>query len=186
METLVALQRWIYGSLSADLSAFAVSRDWALLTVALPIGIVFGAINALTPGHGKIILASYIVGSRLKAFRAMAVAGTLAFTHVFMAVLIALAAASLVARTLGGAGRAPLLENLSMGLIMLLGLWFLIRAFRDHKHTPGEGLLVGMAAGLVPCPLTLFAMFAALSRGVPEAGLTFAVAMMLGVSLTLG
>ena len=35
--------------------------------------------------------------------------------------------------------------------------------------------MVGVIAGLVPCPLTLFAMFLALSRGVPEAGLTFAV-----------
>jgi nickel/cobalt exporter len=46
--------------------------------------------------------------------------------------------------------------------------------------------MVGVIAGLVPCPLTLFAIFFALSRGVPEAGLTFAVAMMLGVGLTLG
>jgi len=45
--------------------------------------------------------------------------------------------------------------------------------------------MVGVIAGLVPCPLTLFAMFLALSRGVPEAGLTFAVAMMLGVGATL-
>ena len=46
--------------------------------------------------------------------------------------------------------------------------------------------MVGFVAGLVPCPLTLFAMFFALSRGVPEAGLIFAVAMMLGVLATLG
>jgi ABC-type nickel/cobalt efflux system permease component RcnA len=46
--------------------------------------------------------------------------------------------------------------------------------------------MVGVVAGLIPCPLTLFTMFFALSRGVPEAGLTFALAMMLGVGLTLG
>ena len=46
--------------------------------------------------------------------------------------------------------------------------------------------MVGVIAGLVPCPLTLFAMFLALGRGVPEAGLMFAAAMMLGVGLTLG
>lgn len=40
-------------------------------------------------------------------------------------------------------------------------------------------------AGLVPCPLTLFAMFYALARGVPEAGLMFAVAMMLRILATL-
>ena len=45
--------------------------------------------------------------------------------------------------------------------------------------------MVGVVAGLVPCPLTLFAMVVALGRGVPEAGLTFAAATMVGVGLTL-
>ncbi|WP_245513688.1 MULTISPECIES: hypothetical protein [unclassified Mesorhizobium] len=41
-------------------------------------------------------------------------------------------------------------------------------------------------AGLVPCPLTLFVMTFAIARGVPWAGLAFAVAMMAGVAITLG
>ena len=45
--------------------------------------------------------------------------------------------------------------------------------------------MVGIVAGLVPCPLTLFAMFLSLSKGVVIAGLTFATAMMIGVGLTL-
>ena len=44
---------------------------------------------------------------------------------------------------------------------------------------------MGFVAGLVPCPLTLFAMFFALARGIPEAGLVFAIAMMFGVLTTL-
>ena len=45
--------------------------------------------------------------------------------------------------------------------------------------------MVGVIAGLIPCPLTLFAMFLALARGVPKAGLTFALSMFLGVGLAL-
>ena len=45
--------------------------------------------------------------------------------------------------------------------------------------------MVGVVAGLIPCPLTLFVMFLSLARGVPEAGLTFALAMITGVGLTL-
>ena len=45
--------------------------------------------------------------------------------------------------------------------------------------------MVGVVAGLVPCPLTLFVMVFALSRGVPEAGFAFAVAMLTGIMLTL-
>jgi ABC-type nickel/cobalt efflux system permease component RcnA len=185
LDHLIALQRWIYTALSADLNAFATTRDWIALAAVLPAGILFGAVHALTPGHGKSILASYLVGSRLAAVRALAVAAVLALTHVGSAVLLALLAAPLVTRTLGGVGRAPTLEGLSRGLLIAIGLWLLLRAWRGRSHPHGEGLVVGFVAGLVPCPLTLFAMFFALSRGVPEAGLVFALAMMLGVLLTL-
>src|SRR5207248_2229142 len=69
--------------------------------------------------------------------------------------------------------------------LVAIGLWLILRAWRGRSHPHGEGLAVGFVAGLVPCPLTLFAMFFALSRGVPEAGLVFAAAMMLGVLTTL-
>jgi ABC-type nickel/cobalt efflux system permease component RcnA len=70
-------------------------------------------------------------------------------------------------------------------MLGLIGLWFLARAFRGEVHRHREGLMVGVIAGLIPCPLTLFAMFLALACGVPEAGLTFALSLMLGVGLTL-
>jgi len=66
-----------------------------------------------------------------------------------------------------------------------VGLWLLLRASLGRPHVHGEGILAGVAAGLIPCPLTLFLMFFATSRGVPEAGLTFAFAMVIGVGLVL-
>jgi len=185
VDVLIAIQRWIYGSLTAGLTAFATTHDWAALAAVLPLGIVFGAVHALTPGHGKTLLASYLVGSRLAPIRATAVAAVQALTHVGSAVVIALTAAPLVTRTLVGVGRAPALEALSRGLLIAIGAWLVFRALRRRPHLQGEGFAVGFVAGLVPCPLTLFAMLFALGRGVPEAGVTFAVAMAIGVGLTL-
>jgi nickel/cobalt transporter (NicO) family protein len=185
LDQLIAWQRWIYAALSADLVSFAETRNWMALAVVLPTGILFGAVHALTPGHGKSILASYLIGSRLVPLQATAVASIMALTHVGTAVLIALTAAPLITRTLGGVGRAPALEFLSRGLLVAIGLWLIVRAWRGRAHPHGEGLAVGFVAGLVPCPLTLFAMFFAMSRGVIEAGLVFAGAMMIGVLLTL-
>ena len=189
MEFLVAIQRSINSVITADLSAFAATRDWMTLLAVLPLGILFGAAHALTPGHGKTVLATYLAGSRLTALRGLIVAAVLTLTHIGSAVVLALVAAPLVSRTLGTAGRAFTLEHLSRGMLLVIGLWLIARAFRtrdgvDHQHS-GEGVMVGIVAGLIPCPLTLFTMFFALSRGVPEAGLTFALAMMLGVGLTL-
>src|SRR5262249_59234678 len=118
---LYAAQRWIYASLTGQLSEFAHTRDWAALGLVLPLGIVFGAVHALTPGHGKSVLASYLVGARLAMLRSLAVAGALALTHVGSAVGLALLAAPLLTRTPGGGGRAPRPGMLSLSLLAEVG-----------------------------------------------------------------
>ena len=187
MNWLGDIQQTIYAAIGSHLGAFAASRDWGALATILPLGIVFGAVHALTPGHGKTLLASYLIGSRLAPLRGLVVSSVLAATHVLSSVLIALFAMQLLTRTLAGAGRAPLAEDISRGLLVLIGAWFVVRAIRGHTHHPRqEGIAVGFIAGLVPCPLTLFVMVTALARGVPAAGLTFAASMLAGIALTLG
>jgi nickel/cobalt exporter len=185
MERLVEWQSWIHASVAAQLTAFAATHDWAGLAAVLPLGIVFGAIHALTPGHGKSVLASYLVGSETAFVRGIGVAGILAVTHVLSAVVLALAVTPLITRGLGGAGQSPVLETVSRGLIVAIGVWLLVRVWRGQRHLHGEGPVFGFVAGLVPCPLSLFVMVMALARGVPEAGLVFVAGMMAGVALTL-
>ncbi|HET7717062.1 MAG TPA: ABC transporter permease [Bauldia sp.] len=185
MDFLIDLQQWIRASVADELAGFETSRSLAFLIGMLPLGIAFGAVHALTPGHGKTVLASYLVGSRLGMVQGAGVAGALSATHVASAVLLALVGAPLLSRTIAGAGRSDLIEDVSRGLIALIGVWLLVRALRGERHPRGEGMAVAVAAGLVPCPLTLFAMIYALSHGVPEAGLVFALAMLIGITLTL-
>ncbi|MGO8627713.1 sulfite exporter TauE/SafE family protein [Rhizobium ruizarguesonis] len=54
-----------------------------------------------------------------------------------------------------------------------------------HHHYSGQDLAVGIASGLVPCPLTLFVMTFSMSKGVPVAAVPFAMVMMIGVAVTL-
>ncbi len=185
MDWLAAIQGNIRGVLIGEFSKYAASPDVSLLLWLFPLGVLFGAVHALTPGHSKTVVASYVLGSRLSILRSLGVSSALAFVHVASAVVIALTAAALVKRTIGGAGRAPALETISGALLLILGLWLLWRGLTRHAHVRGEGLVVGMAAGLIPCPLTLFAMVLAQSRGVPEVGVAFAGMMMVGVALTL-
>lgn len=185
MQALVDLQKWIHGVIGAYLDAFATTGDWLSLSAVLPLGILFGAVHALTPGHGKTVLASYLVGSRLAVAKSIGVAAVLSVTHVMSAVVLALVGAPLLSRTIVGAGRSDILEDVSRGLIALIGVWLVVRAVRAKPHIRGEGLGVAFVAGLIPCPLTLFVMFLAIARGVPEAGLTFAAAMLIGITLTL-
>ncbi|RWN65045.1 MAG: ABC transporter permease [Mesorhizobium sp.] len=184
-QILVEFQRTIYLTLGEQIKLLSVGGDWLAFMGFLPMGVVFGAAHALTPGHSKAVLATYLAGSDAKVPRGLLVSITLSFTHVMIAVLIAVLSLPLVSIALGSVGRAPLLEDISRGLLGLIGVWMLWRALshgRRHKH---EGEAVGVMAGLIPCPLTLFVMTFAMSRGIPGAGILFAITMMVGVALTL-
>lgn len=187
MQDIIGFQREIYLAFADQIAAFARGGGWTAFLLYLPMGIVFGAAHALTPGHSKMILATYLAGSPLGIIKGLVVSLALSFTHVTVAVLIALLSLPLVSVSLVSIGRAPMLEDISRGILGLIGLWMLYRALchRPHKHDQGEGVAFGFMAGLVPCPLTLFVMSFAISRGVPQAGVAFAGTMMLGVALTL-
>jgi nickel/cobalt exporter len=186
LQDLVAIQREIYLAFADRISEFAASGDWTLLAAYLPMGILFGAVHALTPGHSKAVLATYLTGSTASVPRGLAVSLVLSFVHVGMSALIALLSLPLVSVALGSVGRAPFLEDISRGLLGVIGLWMLWQGFRGAGHGHGQGMAAGLAAGLIPCPLTLFVMTFAISRGVPEAGVAFALVMMIGVALVLG
>lgn len=186
-QEAVSVQRDIYLAFAGRIRTFAETGDWWQLAVFLPMGIVFGAVHAMTPGHSKLVLATYLAGSPAKARQALGVSLLLSFVHVSMAVAIALLALPLVSVALGSVGRAPMLEDLSRGLLGLIGLWMIWQALRPpaHSHTTGQNTAFAIMSGLIPCPLTLFVMTFAITRKVPEAGVAFAVVMMIGVAATL-
>jgi len=90
----------------------------------------------------------------------------LIITHVGSAVVLVLTGFALLERTIGNAGRAPMLEHASHVLILLLGLWLFIRAVRPHRHDDERsGFALAFVTGMIPCPLTTFIMTYARWRG---------------------
>ncbi|ASP87584.1 MULTISPECIES: nickel/cobalt transporter [Sinorhizobium] len=187
LQAIVDIQRDIYLAFAEHIKTIANGGGWTDFLAFLPMGIIFGAVHAMTPGHSKAVLATYLTGASAGMRRGLVVSLALSATHVTMAVVIALFSLPLVSLMLGSAGSAPLLEDVSRGLLGLIGAWMLWSVcFRPpHVHGEGEGVAVGFMAGLIPCPLTLFVMTFAISRGVPGAGIMFALVMMTGVAITL-
>ncbi|MBD1547374.1 ABC transporter permease [Labrenzia aggregata] len=185
-RSLVEVQRHISAEMTLMLRVYAEGGDWHALLAFLPLGIVFGAAHALTPGHSKTLLAAFVAGSGARLRSALRTAMILAATHIGMSVLIVLLALPVLSIAFGDAGRARVLEDLSRGMIGLIGIWLLVSAIRprsDRRHR--EGPLFGVFAGLIPCPLTVFVMSYASAHGVPSAGVTFAAMILIGVAFVL-
>lgn len=186
---IVDFQRDIYFAFADHIKAFAGGGGWTAFLMFLPMGILFGSVHAMTPGHSKMILASYLTGSSAGPGRALVTSIALSFTHVTMSVLIVLLSLPLITMMFGGSGpgSSPVLENISRGMLGLIGIWMIVRALsrRKHEHQKREGLMLGVTAGLIPCPLTLFVMNFAVIQHVTVVGVLFAVAMMVGIGITM-
>ena len=183
-QFVIDIQRDIYLGFADHIKGFASGTGWSAFLGFLPMGIAFGAGACDDPWPQQVD-----PRSSLGMLRGFLVSLALSFTHVTMSVIIALFSLPLVSIMFGGtgAGSSPILETVSRGLLGMIGGWMLWSALfkKPHSHDGQQGIIVGLSAGLIPCPLTLFVMTFAISRGVPEAGIMFAFVMMIGVALTL-
>lgn len=188
INDLIAFQRDIYLAFGERIRLYAQTGDWSQLAVFLPMGIVFGAVHAMAPGHSKVLLAAYTAATPGSPWHALRTAFILSAVHVSVSVLIVLLSLPLVSIAFGASSPTPLLDRLSRGLIGLIGLWMIWSALRGQRHTSNTGRSGAFAvfAGLIPCPLTLFVMAFAVTQGVVVAGLAFSLVMLTGIALVLG
>ena len=63
---------------------------WGLVLAGIAVAFGLGAIHALSPGHGKTIVAAYLVGSRGTVRHAMLLGGIVTFTHTASVFLLGL------------------------------------------------------------------------------------------------
>lgn len=183
MGWLIEIQRWLYGGMSEGMKS---TVDVSGLPTLMGAAFLFGMVHALMPGHGKSVLVSYHLGRPSRLVDGVATGALLALTHVGLAVVLVLAGIAVISRSLAVGGRAPAFEAMSAALIVLIGVYLLIRTIwpPPHAHTR-DGRSLAMVTGLVPCPLTTFILTYALAHNKLAVGLAAVLAMLGGVIVTL-
>jgi nickel/cobalt transporter (NicO) family protein len=101
----------------------------------------FGAVHALTPGHGKTLVAAYLVGERGTVWHALVLGLVTTATHTGTVILLAGGLLVLYPDTVPSHLRVVL--GLGGGLLVAgLGIWLLFRRLAgqaDHVHLGGHG-----------------------------------------------
>jgi ABC-type nickel/cobalt efflux system permease component RcnA len=183
MNWLIDLQHWLYLGMGAGLKP---AGDVAALPAMLASAILFGALHALMPGHGKSVLVSYHLGREGKLSDGLLTGVVLALTHIGSAIIFVMLGVAVISRSLAAAGRAPAFETASAILIVATGAVLLWRALRPHEHMhAGDGRMLAFVTGLVPCPLTTFILTYAIAKHELAVGFAAVGAMALGVTATL-
>jgi nickel/cobalt transporter (NicO) family protein len=175
-----------------------------MILLSLAIAAFWGAAHALTPGHGKAIVAGYLVGTQGRPFDAVLLGGIVTITHtigVFALGFVTL----LLSRFIVPETLYPWLTLISGLLVVVVGGSVLFSRWRrhgyHHNHSHGHehghhhddhhnhdrrGLLgVGIAAGLLPCPSALVVLLSAIALHRIGFGLALIVAFSLGLAATI-
>ena len=187
----------------AGLFADAAAGEGVLLLLLLA-AFGWGAVHALSPGHGKAMVAAYLVGTKGTARQAVALGATVTVTHTAGVALLGVVALTLSQYVLPE-DLYPWL-NLVAGLLVL-GVGAAVLRGRlarrrhhhhhdhdhdhDHSHAPPDTLsarglvAMGASAGLIPCPSALVVLLGAVAQHQIALGLLLIVAFSAGLAATL-
>jgi ABC-type nickel/cobalt efflux system permease component RcnA len=163
------------------------------IMLSLLIAAFWGAAHALSPGHGKAMVAAYLVGSRGTPRHALLLGLTVTVTHtagVFALGLVTLGLSELIVPE----QLYPWLNLVSALLVVCVGVSVLRARLRrrhahhhHHHHHHGERslrdlLAVGISGGLLPCPTALVVLLAAISLHRVGYGLVLILAFSVGLA----
>ena len=186
---------------------------WFLITAAF-IAFGLGALHALEPGHGKTIVAAYLVGSRGTARHALLLGLIVTASHT--AGVFALGAITLYAsRYIVPEQLYPWLGVFSGLTIAGLGGYMFLRRWSgldlDHSHTAGQLhghwfssskqsavspepakpislyqlFVLGITGGIIPCPAALVVLLSAFALHRIGLGFFLIIAFSLGLAAVL-
>lgn len=179
-----------------------LDRGGGVLVLLLAAAFGWGALHALSPGHGKSMVAAYLVGTRGSVRDAVLLGTTVTVTHTAGVIALGFVALGLSAWILPE-HLYPWLNLVAGLMVVTVGLQVLrgrlkhAHAHRhgqhhhhhghDHDHAAGRRsiLALGASAGLIPCPTALVVLLGAISQHRVGLGLVLIVAFSAGLATTL-
>lgn len=207
---LLARQAEFHRALSGSIRL--VATDPGALIGLIGIAFSYGVLHAIGPGHGKAVIASYLVANESAMKRGIG----LAFGAALVQALVALALVITVALVIGGGARqiesiAALVEKIGFAIILAMGLALVWQKGRrllsvqstspdvcidsdcghDHSFSAAalnsggwrELTLTAIGAGIRPCTGAIILLVFALTQKLFWAGAIAVSAMALGTAI---
>lgn len=179
--------------------------DPRALLLALLTAFLLGAFHALSPGHGKTLVAAYLVASRATVRNAVLLGGSVTFTHTASVFLLGLVTLTLSQYVLPER-LYPWIGVFSGLAVVVMGTYMLMQRLQSyfgieghghsgifhthsdgHAHSPGwRGVVwMGVTGGALPCPSALVVLLGAIAMHRIAFGMLLIVAFSLGLASVL-
>lgn len=206
VASLLLLQAELHRELASLVRALRGDDAGHAFAMLLGVAFLYGVLHAAGPGHGKAVIAAYLVASRARLRRGVLLAGLSALGQGITAIVL-----------VGGLGllfglqaSSARLEQMSYLAIAGIGAWLLVRQLlgrsagcgHDHGHAPAGGctaplpgpadegpwwrlLPMAGAIGLRPCLGAVLVLVFAIGQGLFPFGVAAVAAMSAGTAITV-
>lgn len=137
---IAAQQRVFYRAMTDALGA--LHRDASAFWILGGLSFLYGVFHAAGPGHGKVVISSYMLANERQLRRGIVLSFLSAMMQSAVAVAFVLAAAGVLRLTSTAMSEAAhAMAVASYGLVALLGAWLVLRKLgfqRGHAHGDGH------------------------------------------------
>ena len=213
LRQMIDLQRQMVRELGRYMVNIKEGGGGAAIWIGIGFAFLYGAVHAVGPGHGKMVVASFFVGREAKVWQGVLMGLQIAVTHVAAAVILIWLVDISFRHFIGGSPAESIwVRMVSFGLIALIGIYMLGRAIRNtmmakrhgivhlhshdhhhHHHRDGEGHshdlrqqgILALIAGSVPCTGAILVMLFALANDIVGTGVILVAAISAGMAITM-
>ncbi|AIJ04887.1 high-affinity nickel-transporter [Methanocaldococcus bathoardescens] len=148
---------------------------------------IIGMLHALEPGHGKNVLAAYILGTKTSLKDAILLGATITLSHTAIIFLLGILSIYLL-EGLNVNVVHDMMSIIGGSILIAVGIWIVKNYFYPHKHkidTKKGIIALGLSAGLVPCPAALAVLLLSISSGNLFDGLIYVAIFSIGLAVSL-
>jgi nickel/cobalt exporter len=190
----------ILGYFNSEISSLfrELKEDGSLSTTLLIFlfSLVYGVIHAIGPGHGKLLIASYMMNREYSYKKAFKLGYLIAIVHALSALTITLVIYFILEMTVtkGFQGAIDITTKISGVIIILVGLYLIYEKIKGHHHhhheenllnSPKTDFGISFSAGVVPCPGVMTVVLFSIIVSQVYIGILSAIIMSIGMGFTI-
>ncbi|MEZ5931270.1 MAG: nickel/cobalt transporter [Alphaproteobacteria bacterium] len=210
----IGMQRDLHRDLAASMRAMQ-GADGAAFWSLVGLGFLYGVFHAIGPGHGKVVISTYLATHESRLGRGIALSLLSSLVQGLTAILLVGGVALVADRSLRDSQQLGIwLEVFSYGLVILIGFFLTLRGARrlmtahrqeahEHDHAacchghgpsaaqletpmaPRELVAMILSIGIRPCSGAILVLVLAFALQQLPAGIAAVLAMSLGTGLSI-
>jgi len=169
------------------------SEDFTLILYLWGVSFFYGVIHALGPGHGKLIVSSYLLTKKNSYKKAFKIGYLISLVHTFSALLISLSIYYIIQGVVSKQFHetSEITMKISGILIILFGLYLIYENFikKEKFEEPNldnkKDFFIALSVGLVPCPGVMTLVIFSIIISQIYIGIISAIFMSIGMGLTI-